>query len=97
MGFQLSVFPYALRQCQRRVAHIFSVEIPWRDTKQVRKPYVWRSYLDYCIGGILVYPKLLLINSSAISSVLGIIHATTWKTQFDLVINEENKTNQVVV
>lgn len=46
--------------------------------------YVWRSQLDYCIGGVLVYPKLLLINSLATSSILGIIRATTWKTVWSI-------------
>lgn len=54
------------------------------------------AYLDYCMDGVLVYPELSIINSFVISSIPGIIHAPTWKTQFDLLINEENKTNQVI-
>lgn len=44
----------------------------------------------------LVYPDLLIINSFVVGYIIRIIHAMTWKTQFDLLINEQNKTNQIV-
>lgn len=70
--------------------------VPQKSHVGYKKPSIQRSYLDYCIDGVLVYPELLIIDSFVISSIPGIIHDISWKTQFDLLIYEENKTNQVV-